>query len=51
MDIIRNEKKQFFLKNYKKGDIINVKKTAESIGVTRKTIYSWIEEVNSKKNK
>lgn len=48
MDIIKQEKKKFFLDNYKKGDLINVKKTAEAIGVTRKTIYSWMKIVNLK---
>jgi phage antirepressor YoqD-like protein len=49
MYIIKKDKKKFFFDNYKKGDLINVTKTAESLGVTRKTIYSWMRIVNSQK--
>lgn len=41
----KEKQKAFFFENVKKGDKINVSKTAESLGVSRPTIYSWIKEI------
>tara|TARA_R110002012_G_C11659305_1_gene612076 strand:- start:3526 stop:3684 length:159 start_codon:yes stop_codon:yes gene_type:complete len=49
MEIIRRktaEAKEFFFENYKKGDLINVKKTAESLGVSRPILIGWMKEIN-----
>lgn len=44
----KKQAKDFFFNNYIKGEEINVSKTAESLGVSRVTIYNWIEIINSK---
>jgi transcriptional antiterminator len=41
------EKRKFFFNNYEKNSEINVTKTAESLEVSRRTIYNWMQEINS----
>jgi len=55
MEIIRERKtkeltkeKKFFVENYKKGEEINVSLTAKSLGVSRRCIYNWINEIKNK---
>jgi len=45
--ISREKERAFFFKNYKKGDRLNVTETAKSLGVSRRTIYNWINEINN----
>lgn len=51
MEIIRKiykeEAKDFFFKNYLKGEKINISKTADALNVTRPTIYKWMSEINN----
>lgn len=50
MEIFRGREtdkiKEFFFNNYKKGESINILKTAKSLGVSRTTLYKWIKEIN-----
>lgn len=39
-----SEAKKFFFENYDPNVRINVTATAESLNVTRQTIYNWIKE-------
>ena len=45
--ICRIKERKFFFENYRKGDRLNVRKTAESLGVSRRTIYNWLEEIKN----
>lgn len=38
--------KDFFFESYEKNSKINVKATAESLGVTRQTLHKWINQIN-----
>lgn len=51
MKIIKSqskEAKEFFFKNYKKGSVIDITKTARQLGVTRQTLHNWINQINNK---
>lgn len=43
----KEEQREFFFTNYKKGEKINVTKTAQSLGVSRRSIYNWMAEINN----
>ena len=42
--------KEFFFKNYNPEKNINKMATAESLGVSRQTIYNWIKEIKKAKS-
>lgn len=51
MKIFESEKaktKKYFFDNYREDMEIDVPRTAESLGVTRATIYNWIKEIKAK---
>jgi len=52
MEIIKkttSKARVYFFNNYKKGDKINVKRTALSLGISRRTLYNWINIINEDK--
>lgn len=46
-----SEAKKFFFENYDPNVRINKSATAESLGVTRQTIYNWIKEFEQQQKK
>lgn len=43
------QSKKFFFENYKEDMVLNVTATAKAIGVSRQTVYNWIQEIKDRK--
>lgn len=44
-----DKSKKFFFENYKDDMVLNVTATAKAIGVSRQTVYNWIQEIKEAK--